>query len=200
MVKDKEVIKRTFILILILVLTGIVVPIMGILAPAVATDILDLDLLEVSTRIMFPIGLGAVLGGLATVKLLKNGRKKTVITSGLILGATSLFFLGVIVSNLPNKADFGTIASLFLGIALAMTVIPSQTFLQEHTPEAMRGRVFGVLSFSITVASFLPIMSLAALTEFFGERTILTGLAFVLLFSAVISVNRRLRIKKLYAK
>lgn len=186
--------------ILVIVLTGIIAPMIGILSPAIAVDILGIHLLDISTRIMIPLGVGAVIGGIGTIKFLKNGRKKKVISIGLGLGALSLISLGLVVPYLQHRVEYGILASLGLGVALAMSVIPSQTFLQEHTPDHMRGRVFGVLTFSITIASFIPIMSLAAMTEFFGEQAILTVMGIVLLLAAIISAKRKVIVRRLYAK
>lgn len=187
---------------LLLVLAGILVPIVGILSPAIATKILRVDFLEVSTRFMLPLGVGAILGGFLAAKFLKNTRKKVIIGAGLLLGALSLFYYGVTdfgLTGLAFRATLGSIGAFFLGVALAFSVVPGQTLLQERTPPRMRGRVFGVLGFSITLASFLPVMSLAALTEFFGESAILIGLSLILFLAAVAAFNYEPLVRRLYA-
>ncbi len=186
--------------ILLLVLSGIIVPVIGVSAPAIATNILDINFLEVSTRMIIPLGLGAIIGGFLSIKLLNGGRKKPIIVTGLFLGALSFLFMGSILVYLDHKAILGSVASFFMGTSLAMTVIPAQTFLQEQTPDSFRGRVFGVLNFSIVAASFIPIMSLAALTEFFGERAILVWLSIILFVAGVAAMKFEYFLKRLYAK
>lgn len=184
----------------LLVLSGIIIPIVGITAPAIAVDLLGISLLSTSTRIMVPIGIGAILGAFITVRFLKNVRKKRIISAGLFVAAFGLLFIATILPFLPNRAVLGSVAAFLLGISLAMSVIPAQTLLQEQTPEKFRGRVFGTLNFLITIASFLPILSISAFTELLGERLILAVLAIALLLTGVASLNFEYLVRRLYAK
>lgn len=184
----------------LLVLSGIIIPIVGITAPAIAVDLLGISLLSTSTRIMVPIGIGAILGAFITVRFLKNVRKKRIISAGLFVAALGLLFIATILPVLPNRAVLGSVAAFLLGISLAMSVIPAQTLLQEQTPEEFRGRVFGTLNFLITIASFLPILSISAFTELLGERLILAVLAIALFLTGVASLNFEYLVRRLYAK
>lgn len=58
--------------------------------------------------------------------------------------------------------SLGIIAAL--GICAAMVGIPMQTLIQEKTPEAMRGKVFGLQNNLINIALSLP-LALASLVE-----------------------------------
>lgn len=185
---------------LFLVLAGIIVPILGILSPAIATDLLGMRLLDVSTRLIIPIGLGAVFGALVTIRFLGNNRKKKVIGIGMLIAALSLFLLGVILPNMPNRSLLGSVIGFFLGTSLAASVIPAQTLLQENTPNHFRGRVFGTLNFAIMAASFIPILSIAALTELLGEKTILVFLAVVLFVGFLATFNFEYILRRIYAK
>ncbi|MBI2007112.1 MAG: MFS transporter [Candidatus Blackburnbacteria bacterium] len=185
---------------LLLVLIGIVVPVLGILSPAIATDILGIRLLDVSTRLIVPIGLGAILGAFLAIKFLRNNRKKRVIGIGMLTAGISVFLLGVILPNLPNRSFLGSVIGFFLGISLAASVVPAQTMLQENTPDNFRGRVFGILNFAIVIASFIPVLSIAALTELLGEKTILVFLAAVFFAAALATFNFEYILRRLYAK
>ena len=60
----------------------------------------------------------------------------------------------------------------FIGINGALIVIPMRTVIQEHTPENMRGKVFGLLNNGENIAASLPLaliaVSLDYLTGVFG--------------------------------
>lgn len=185
---------------LLLVLAGIIVPVIGILAPAIAVNLLRIELLEISTRIMIPLGLGAIGGAFVTIRLLKNRRKKRVIFLGILLAALCVFLLGVVLPGLAMASVLVSILSVFLGASLAMSVVPAQTLLQETTPDKLRGRVFGVLNFAVTIASFLPIISLSALTELLGEQLILLFLSVLLFFVAIAALNFEYILRRIYAK
>lgn len=64
-----------------------------------------------------------------------------------------------------------------LGSFAAMVGIPMQTTIQEQTPEAMRGKVFGLQNNAINIALSLP-LALAGVTEaYFGLQVVFLGLA-----------------------
>lgn len=173
----------------LLVIAGIIIPIMGIMAPAIAVDLLGIPLLLISTKIMIPAGLGAVFGAFLFVRLLRGIRKKKVIGTGLFLATFSFLAFGTVLPLLPGRSILASVPSFFLGMSLAMSVIPAQTLLQEQTPDSFRGRVFGALNFLITLASFVPILSMSALAELLGERVILVSLSIILFVAALATLN-----------
>ena len=62
----------------------------------------------------------------------------------------------------------------FIGVNGALIVIPMRTTIQEHTPENMRGKVFGLLNNGENIAASLPLaviaVSLDFLTNVFGKQ------------------------------
>ena len=157
----------------LLVLTSTVVQIIAVLAPAITVKVFGIDLLDASTQIILPVGAGSVLGAFGAVQLLRSNRKKVVITQGIFLAAASLGVLGLAVPNIENSTLVGTISLFALGLSFPMVSIPSQTLLQEKTPDALRGRVFGTLGFLMTGFSLLPVLFSAALTEVLSEVSLI---------------------------
>lgn len=182
----------------LLVIAGIIIPIMGIMAPAIAVDLLGIPLLSISTKIMIPAGLGAVFGAFLSVRLLRGIRKKKIIGTGLFLATFSFLAFGTVLPLLPGRSILASVPSFFLGMSLAMSVIPAQTLLQEQTPDSFRGRVFGALNFLITLASFVPILSMSALAELLGERVILVSLSIILFFTGLGALNFEHILKRYY--
>jgi len=156
---------------LILVFSQIILTILAVLAPALVVKILNTDLVNISARLILPIGIGGILGMITTVKLLKNIRKRYLINSGFFLLSFSLFFLVLAVSHLHNyfKILGEIVLGLIAGFAFSLFTVPTQTLLQEKTPDNLRGRVFGVLGFLITISSVLPVLFVATVGEFLGE-------------------------------
>lgn len=64
-----------------------------------------------------------------------------------------------------------------LGTFAAIVGIPMQTTIQEETPEAMRGKIFGLQNNAVNIALSLP-LALAGIAEtFFGLQTVLLGIS-----------------------
>ncbi|MEM9806403.1 MAG: MFS transporter [Cyanobacteria bacterium P01_D01_bin.56] len=64
-----------------------------------------------------------------------------------------------------------------LGVFAAAVGIPMQTTIQEQTPEAMRGKVFGLQNNLVNIALSLPLALAGVAETFFGLRLVLLGLA-----------------------
>lgn len=75
-------------------------------------------------------------------------------------------------------------------MSLTAIMVPAQTLLQEKTPTWLRGRVYGSLGFLMTVATSLPLIAAAAVTDLFGPSSTLALLAF-LLFATFIFIYHR---------
>ncbi len=156
---------------LILVFSQIILTILAVLSPALVVKILDTDLVNISSRLILPVGIGAILGMITTIKLLKNIRKRSLINSGFFLLSFSLFFLVLAVPNFHSylKIMGEILFGLIAGFSFSLFTIPTQTLLQEKTPDNLRGRVFGVLGFLITISAVLPVLFVATVGEFLGE-------------------------------
>jgi len=166
---------------LLLVFSQVIIGIIAILSPSLATEILAIDLLDAGPILVLPAGFGATIGVLGITSLLrKKVRKKKIISFGLFLAAFSLLFLATIVPALDKLRMFAAIVTVFfLGIGFVSIIIPVQTLLQEKTPEDKRGRVFGVLGFAITLASILPVLMTATIADIIGTNFMIAVLAFL---------------------
>ncbi|MCJ7804643.1 MFS transporter [Patescibacteria group bacterium] len=176
---------------LILVFSQIILSILAVLAPALVVKILDTDLINISSRLILPIGIGGVLGLITTVRLLKNIRKRYLINVGFFLLSFSLFFLVLAVPHfhaylkIMGEILFGLVA----GFAFSLFTVPTQTLLQEKTPNNLRGRVFGVLGFLITISSVLPVLLVATIGEFLGEIWMILILALAIFSLGLFSLK-----------
>ena len=176
---------------LLLVFSQIVLSIIAVLAPALVVKILKTDLLNVGERFILPIGIGGMVGMVMTVKFLRNVRKIRLINIGYFLLSISLIALVLVVPHFsPVFKIFGELLFGFLsGLAFSLFTLPTQTLLQEKTPDNLRGRVFGVLGFMITLASVVPVLFSATIGEFLGEPWMILILATAILGAGLITLK-----------
>jgi predicted MFS family arabinose efflux permease len=66
-----------------------------------------------------------------------------------------------------------------------MLAIPAQTTIQEDTPEAMRGKVFGLQNNLINIALSLPLVLAGAVVSRYGLLPVLWTLAGIALLAAL---------------
>ncbi len=69
--------------------------------------------------------------------------------------------------------------SAFLGIGAALIGVPMQTLIQQHTPPAMHGKVFGFQNHIVNIALSAPLAITGPLTDVLGLRTVLVGMSIV---------------------
>lgn len=76
---------------------------------------------------------------------------------------------------------------VILGGCAAIVGVPMQTAIQEETPEAMRGKVFGLQNNAINIALSLP-LALAGIAEtIFGIQAVFLGLALLAIAGGVLT-------------
>lgn len=149
--------------------------------PVIATEILRVSVSYVGLYVVVPVGIGAAIGSVLINKLIKKGwRKKRIIDMS--LGFVSFGILAVVL-NFPISPFF----VLLIGLGFVGINIPAVTYLQEVTPDWLRGRVFGNLLFVISLTTVFPVIFSGVISEFFGVKTLLTimsiGVMVMLMYS-----------------
>ena len=117
-------------------------------------------------------------------------QKKIIQNLALVLAA-SIFVLANVVDYFPGEFKYlaGMVALVASGFSFVGILISAQTFLQEVTPGGMRGRVFGNFWFLTTIATIIPVLFSATLTEILGIRTLMFVLVVGLLITYFLSVK-----------
>jgi len=158
--------------------------------PVIARDIFEIPENLAGIVVVVPAGIGTAIGSVLVPRLLKRGvRKKTIIEESLFTLILALIFvnlLTIFLSNLP-RIVVGVTAIVIIGFSFVGVLIPSQTFLQEKTPEDFRGRVFGNFWFLSTIITVLPMMFAGVIAEYLGIRVLLFFLSVILLYPFVFS-------------
>lgn len=153
--------------------------------PIIAEEILNVPSSLSGLYIVVPAGIGATIASILIPRIIKRGwRKKKIIE--ISLGIIALSVLSIIFGKLVTTPIFVVLAGMgFVGIN-----IPALTFLQESTPDWLRGRVFGNLSFLISISTIFPVIFSGVISEFLGVKTLLTILSFGVILVLTFSMRR----------
>jgi MFS family permease len=137
---------------------------------------LSLNLAEVVTgnreefgSFVASVGLGLAIGAFILGKFGKKFTHRPLPFIGFIGMA-----IGLLMYAFVSNQWVAWLIGAFIGVNGALIVIPMRTVIQEHTPENMRGKVFGLLNNGENIAASLPLaviaVSLDFLTGVFGVQ------------------------------
>ena len=138
--------------------------VMGCFGPLIAVFVRDS--LKASPRVFSAcsacIGVGLFLGMMALNAVAKKAKNTTLVYFGMggIAAGTLLLALGphITLMHIPVDIAFTIIGCFVIGFTCAGIIIPSQTMIQQETPQAMLGRVGSTvmsLIFSAQIAGLL---------------------------------------------
>jgi MFS family permease len=126
-------------------------------------------------------GLGLAAGALSVAQLGHGLNRRHLATAGLGTIGWSLLLLGQLRGNLV----FTLLLCAVLGVGSAMLAIPAQTTIQEETPEALRGKVFGLQNNLINIALSLPLVIAGTVVSRWGLLPVLWGLSAIAIAAAL---------------
>jgi hypothetical protein len=126
-------------------------------------------------------GVGLALGAVLVAQLGAGLNRRRLAADGLGIMAWTLVLLGQVRGNLV----FTLLLCALLGVGAALLAIPAQTTIQEDTPEAMRGKVFGLQNNLINVALSLPLVLAGTVVSRYGLLPVLWILAGLSLAAAL---------------
>ncbi|MEL6495481.1 MAG: MFS transporter [Cyanobacteria bacterium J06623_7] len=79
------------------------------------------------------------------------------------------------------------IMTALLGAFAALVGVPMQTTIQSQTPEAMRGKVFGLQNNAVNIALSLPLVLAATAETRFGLSAVIMGLAAIAALGGILT-------------
>jgi MFS family permease len=188
--------------------TASLIGVLGVLGPSFAQSTLGLAPSDFVV-VVLPLGFGVVMGILALNNFGHLVERRRLIEIGLVALGILIALLSVVgsiprfVAGLAEQTSLSlstvvtvlsvVIAIAFLaGVAYALVAISAQTQLQEELPADVRGRVYGVLFTLVSVASFVPVIAVGAITDAVGTTPVMLGVAVLIGVIGVASiVNRR---------
>lgn len=189
-------------------ITASLIGVLGVLGPDFATEALGLAAKDFVV-VVLPLGFGIVTGVLVLNAYGRLAPRRRVIEGGLVAFGILLMLLAVArpvlqflqgVNAPATPVDLSALVSLLsivigiaflLGISYAVVAIPAQTQLQEDLPEEVRGRVFGVLNMLVSVASFVPIIVVGPIADFFGTSPVIFTIGLLVAICGFASITLR---------
>jgi MFS family permease len=182
--------------ILQLTITQSILGVILALAPALSLAILGVPIQNASHYLIFPAGIGMVLGVMMIGRLTMRVSRIRLIAAGLVIAAVALVLLGL-ANRLHDSGGGSAFLShyqigllvapivLILGFMNAVVSVAAQTVLQEHTDESSRGKVFGALGMMVNIASTLPILFAGILADLTSVQSVVAALGSMLLLFAI---------------
>jgi MFS family permease len=185
---------------------------LAMLAPGIASRVFHLAP-EDAIIVFAPAGLGMLLAAVLLGRWGGRAPKQRLVRAGLAAMTLGFALFGVLAwrfqtTNQPLVLDasmidlpvvsaaliLATVAlSLALGLAMSTVNIVSQTLLQEHTPEQLRGRVFSVQFMLNNLVGIPPMLAIGALADLIGIPQMLVGISAVILLVLGITLRMQRR-------
>lgn len=184
-----------------------------VIVPAYTSEVLELNLREISRLIILPIGIGMLIGGYVLHRARHQFGVRWIVAVSLLVAGLAVLALGQVnamgdwlqqrglFASDPDAARqlITSAASTLLGFGVAVVMIASQTLIHEHTEPAVRGRIFGVLGMSVNAANTIPILLAGTLIDLFSATAVVTGVGIALLIWGALSPVGRPGVREISA-
>lgn len=158
------------------------------LIPALAQDVFQLSIAEISFYMITPLAIGTVAGVLAVGKLKHKYSLLSIIRTGLIIDAITLIGLPLYTNYSGQLAEiapfFGTPAALkgyvisvafMSGLADVMIIVSSQTLIQRVVEAPKRGRVFAGLTMIMNMVGVPLVLIITLMADAIDLSTVLVA-------------------------
>lgn len=170
------------------------------LAPAYVNRVIGIEAQD-SYVILVPATIGALIGAVLLGQFGRRFDKAWLLVIGLVSTGATLVVLASAPTAMRHFEDlreqvrvFTAAFSLLLGLEFAILLIPSLTYLMEHTEDHVRGRIFALLFMVINGASAIPVLAAAALSDTIGIDHVLAALGLLLALTGVVTAGAARRV------
>ena len=195
----------------ITILAGVqmVIGILAVLTPGFLEKSLQIKATDASYVLIAPLGIWIVVGGIILGKVGEKLIKRRLVSRAILFGGILFFLVGVapLISpaisyfRQPKPVPFfyqpplSTIliaGSFLLGLAMVSILVPTQTVLQENTPDGARGKVYSVLGVAMSALSLIPVLISGVLADIFGTTPIFIGLGAIIILAGLFGLKPNL--------
>jgi len=167
---------------LLIILMQIILSVVVISIPQITQEVIGLPV-SLAGLVVIPTALGTISGAILIPKLIRKGWRKIVLVKN-SMAAISLLVLGVVLTsflgNLNARLMISSLLVAGVGFSFIGIMVPTQTFLQEHTPKEYFGRVFGNMWFIVTILTVVPLLTMGMVAELFSMRVVLMVLSLLM--------------------
>lgn len=199
----------------IMILAGVqvVIGILAVLIPSFLEKSLQIKATDASYVLVVPLGLGIVTGGIILGKVGEKLIRRRLVARAIIFGGLLFFLVGIapLISPAinyfrhprpvpffyqPPLSKVLVVGSFLLGFAMVSILVPTQTALQENTPESARGKVFSVLGVAMSGLSLIPVLLSGVLADIFGTTPIFIALGGIIMLVGLFGLKPSLFFSK----
>lgn len=145
--------------------------------------------------LIVPGAVGMVAGVLSVSRVAKEHNREALVNYSLLAAGGTLMLLAIanfglgLLGNTVLGHNFSTttlliilgILTFALGVMNSFIQVPSQTILQEHSPEEIRGRVFSAYQTMLNVLLIFPLLFAAVVADFIGALWTMAILAVIVI-------------------
>ncbi len=187
--------------------------VMAVLAPGFLEKSLHIKATDASYVLVIPLGLGIVTGGLILARFGSSLIKRKLVARAILFGGLLLLSVGLapLISPAirylqhpgptpffyqPSLSQVMVVGSFLMGMIMVSVLIPSQTVLQENTPEADRGKVFSVLGVANAGLTLIPVFLAGILADIFGTTPIFIGMGLIIFLVGLFGLKPNLFFRK----
>jgi MFS family permease len=190
--------------VILLSLSQILILVISVLAPGYASTVLGIQIEDFPLLFVVPAALGVVFGGILLINVFPKISKSKIATVGLLLTGLTLLILpngqAIIGSQLAqhlrilpyiltlNTSYVIMSIAFIMGFANALIFVPSNTTLQEHTADNMRGKIYGTMNTLIGIFSLLPVLVAGGLSDIIGVGKVIGGIGAAVLLLGIFKV------------
>lgn len=199
----------------IIILAGVqmVIGVLAVLLPGFLEKSLQIKATDASYVLVIPLGLGIITGGLILGKIGQKLVRRKIVAKAIIFGGLLFFMVGIapVISpairyfRYPRPVPFFyqpplskilVVGSFLLGMAMVSILVPTQTVLQENTPDQDRGKVFSVLGVAMAGLSLIPVFLVGILADLFGTTPIFISIGTIIILTGLFGLNPNLFVRK----
>ncbi|MDO8498629.1 MAG: MFS transporter [bacterium] len=186
------------------------VGILAVVTPAYLERVLRIHATDASYFVMLPLGLGMVSGALLIGRFFQHLPRRILVRPAILLAGLMLLLIGLVpffaqifqstelpsyithpryFFRAPSLSSFFAVLAFLTGLATVAIIIPSQTALQENTPEADRGKIFAFLFVIMTSFSAVTAVLTGVLADLLGITPIFVALGSLIFLLGLISLR-----------
>lgn len=131
------------------------------------------------------MGVGALLGGICLAQFNNTARLPTIVLGGFLsCGITGCLF------GMSNNFTLSLVVLLFMGMAVSVTGICTQTLIQHSVKEEVRGRVMSLWGLIFRGAPALGVIIMGALSDLSSLGSVVLGSSIFCLVAATVAYLR----------
>lgn len=167
----------------LLVLTQVFVLLIAVLGPGYAKSILHIDVNQFPLLFVIPAVIGMAVGAYVVANFLTMRSRHKTATLGIFIAAAAIFFLPYVThihTSFLTISHMVIFLAFLLGFSNSLMFVPSNTLIQEHIADEIRGKMYGTLNSVASAFSLVPIIAVGGFADLFGIGNVLYSLGIII--------------------